>query len=308
MAQLLGRNLDRLVGIGEIGRLGERDRNHERHSRGGDLAHALVLVARSHDHGLHPGLARDRGGAQHLEHLVRHEQRRARALHGRLKRLQGHVGLGPLLALRGARVGRLHLAVPACVEERLPNHRDRSHERARIALGRRLEGDHLHRVLLEHRGARAAVLEPGDGALPAQDAVAGHSLHRRESRGTQRLDLVLVERQRLGHVEFGVDRRQRVPRTLRFLGLRGLALEAAGALPLCPGCLGRRRDERVDQARIHGEAVAFPDARVGRNRHVRPHGNDDAVADHDRAAFDDLARPRHDPGADDGVHPGRGGP
>src|SRR5206468_4176681 len=93
-----------------------------------------------------------------------HEQRRARALHGRLKRLQRHVGLGPLLALRGARVGRLHLAVPACVEERLPNHRDRSHERARIALGRRLEGDHLHRVLLEHRGARAA---SGGGATNA---------------------------------------------------------------------------------------------------------------------------------------------
>ena len=59
----------------------------------------------------------------------------------------------------------------------------------------------------------------------------------------------------------------------------------------------------VDEARIDREARHVPDPGA-RGRVAAPaHPLDEPVPDHDRGVFHDLARPRHHPGADQGVIP-----
>jgi len=86
----------------------------------------LYSSPRAHDRGRHAGLAGEDAGAQHLEHLVGHEQRRLAALDQRLERRPRHVLIGTRLAERRLRVGVLNLWVPARVEQRLADDRDRA--------------------------------------------------------------------------------------------------------------------------------------------------------------------------------------
>ena len=62
-----------------------------------------------------------------------------------------------------------------------------------------------------------------------------------------------------------------------------------------------RHHERVDQPRVHGEAVARPHACVGGDRDVLSNRDDHAVPHHDRATLDRLSGSGHDARAHDGV-------
>ena len=77
------------------------------------------------------GLARDARGLQHLEHLVGHHEHRLLARDHRLERRPREV-LGHALGGGAARGGRARVAIPLGVQERLAQHRDRAHERARV--------------------------------------------------------------------------------------------------------------------------------------------------------------------------------
>ena len=76
-------------------------------------------------------------------------------------------------------------------------------------------------------------------------------------------------------------------------------------LPLVLG--GGQTDMGVglDETGVDGAACTIPDARVVRGADLgrRPHCFDATVTQHDGAAVDGNPRPRHDAGANDGMHP-----
>ena len=311
VAQLLRADLERVRVVGHVGRVGEVHRHHERVLRGRDLVRALVLVACGDDGRGHPGLGRDPGRLQHLEHLVGHHEHRLLPGNDRLERRPGEVlghalGRGPL----GGR--RPRVAIPLGIQEHLAQDRDRAHQRARILVAAAgLERHHLRGVRANDAGVGARAPQPHHGARAAHHALARRHLGRGEAGRAQRLELRRVERQVLHHPVLRSHRGQLVHRSARGLGRRRARAPAAGR---CAAAAGTRRrgghHERIDQPRVHGEAVAFPHARVRRDRDVRAYGNDEPVTNHHGPTSDHAAGPRHDACVADGVHArrdGRGG-
>jgi hypothetical protein len=202
------------------------------------LAHRvepLVLLAVADHHGAQLELAHHLGDAQRVEHVLGFEHDQIAAARHPPEACQRGLRRRPLLR-RVAGVGRLRLAVPGGVEQRLAEERDGAHQRHRVgaadaglAAPRRPQLGVLGHSLAQQALRLTAVAQLHHHAGAAQDAVAGRHQGGAEAGVAQPLRRRGIDRQR-SHVAFRVQLRvgQRIAgRAVAALALARRALAAA---------------------------------------------------------------------------------